>query len=158
MQVVLPHFQIGSASVFIGMAEAAFQGATAYLTSRKYEHLGGTSMAEIPRAQFVVGEMALELRSTRAYLGETIRRAMSGDSQAVLDILGIKARAADACLAVVSRAMTICGGTAYGRRGGLERIFRDAQASPVMAPSTDVLKEFLGRALLGLPLFSEEQQ
>jgi alkylation response protein AidB-like acyl-CoA dehydrogenase len=153
LQVVLPHFQIGSASVFLGMAEAAFQGATAHLTSRKYEHLGGTSMAEIPRAQFIAGEMALEIRSTRAYLGETIRRAISGNSQAVLDILGIKARAADACLAVVSRAMTVCGGTAYGRRGGLERIFRDAQAAPVMAPSSDVLKEFLGKASLGLPLF-----
>lgn len=153
LQVVLPHFQIGSASVFLGMAEAAFQGATAHLTSRKYEHLGGTSMAEIPRSQFITGEMVLELRSTRAYLGETIRQAISGDNQAVLDILGIKARAADACLAVVSRALTVCGGTAYGRRGGLERIFRDAQAAPVMAPCSDVLKEFLGKASLGLPLF-----
>lgn len=110
-------------------------------------------MAQIPRAQLLMGEMALELRSTRAYLGETIRRAVSGDSEAVLDILGIKARAADACVAVVSRAMTACGGTAYGRKGGLERIFRDAQAAPIMAPATDLLKEFLGKASLGLPLF-----
>ncbi len=153
LQVVLPHFQIGCASVSLGMAEAAFQKASAHVRSRKYEHLGGTSMAEIPRTQFIVGEMALELRSTRAYLGETIRRATSGDDQAVLDILGIKARAADACLFVASRAMTMCGGTAYGRKGGLERIFRDAQAPPVMAPSSDLLKEFLGKASLGLPLF-----
>lgn len=153
LQVVLPHFQIGSASVSLGMAEAAFQRATAHLSSRKYQHLGGISMAEIPRAQFVVGEMALEIRSARAYLGETIRRVVSGDGQAVLDVLGIKAQAAEACLSVVSNAMTVCGGTAYGRRGGLERIFRDAHAAPVMAPSTDVLKEFLGKACLGLPLF-----
>ncbi len=153
LQVVLPHFQIGAASVFLGMAQSALEKTAAHLNSRKYEHLGGTPMAQIPRAQFLMGEMALDLRSTRAYLGETIRRATSGDSEAVLDILGIKARAADACVAVVSRAMTACGGTAYGRKGGLERIFRDAQAAPIMAPATDLLKEFLGKASLGLPLF-----
>jgi alkylation response protein AidB-like acyl-CoA dehydrogenase len=49
--------------------------------------------------------------------------------------------------------MTLGGGWAFGRRGGLERIFRDAQAAAVMAPSSDVLKEFIGKASLGLPLF-----
>jgi alkylation response protein AidB-like acyl-CoA dehydrogenase len=49
--------------------------------------------------------------------------------------------------------MTLGGGAAFGRRGGLERMFRDAQAAAVMAPSTDVLKEFLGKACLGVPLF-----
>src|SRR5436309_504036 len=61
-------------------------------------------------------------------------------------------RAADASLAVVSRAMTLGGGAAYASPGGLERIFRDAQAASVMAPTTDVLKDFLGKAALGLPL------
>ena len=65
---------------------------------------------------------------------------------------GIKARAAEASLAVVSRAMTLGGGAAYASPGGLERIFRDAQAASVMAPTTDVLKDFLGKAALGLPL------
>jgi alkylation response protein AidB-like acyl-CoA dehydrogenase len=153
LQVVLPHFQIGCASVALGMAEAAFQKASAHVTARKYEHLGGTAMAELPRTQFIIGEMALELRSARAYLGDAIRRAVAGDPEAVLDILGVKARAADACVFVASRAMAVCGGTAYGRKGGLERIFRDAQAPPVMAPATDLLKEFLGKAALGLPLF-----
>ena len=71
----------------------------------------------------------------------------------MLDVLGVKARAAEAALAVVSRAMTLGGGAAFGQRGGLERIFRDAQAASVMAPATDVLKEFLGKACLGVPLF-----
>jgi alkylation response protein AidB-like acyl-CoA dehydrogenase len=86
-------------------------------------------------------------------LAETLRRATSGDPEVMLDVLGIKARAAEACTAVVSRAMTLGGGAAFGRRGGLERMFRDAQAAAVMAPSTDVLKEFLGKACLGVPLF-----
>jgi len=153
MEVVLPNFQVGVASVSLGIAGAAFQFSTAHVTSRKYEHAGGISLAAIPRVQFLAAEMALELRSARAYLAETIRRAGTGAPEAMLDILGIKAKAAEAALAIASRAMTLGGGSAYGKRGGLERVFRDAQAASVMAPTTDVLKEFLGKACLGLPLF-----
>ena len=153
MEVVLPHFQVGVAAVSLGIAAAAFQAASAHVVARKYEHAGGVALVAIPRVQFLAAEMALELRSARAYLGETIRRIAAGDPEAVLDVLGVKARAAEAALAVASRAMTLGGGTAFGRRGGLERMFRDAQAASVMAPTTDVLKEFLGKACLGLPLF-----
>jgi len=153
LEVVLPHFQVGVAAVSLGIAAAAYQAASAHVVGRKYEHAGGAALAAIPRVQFLAAEMALELRSARAYLGETIRRIAAGDPEAMLDVLGVKARAAEAALAVASRAMTLGGGAAFGRRGGLERMFRDAQAASVMAPATDVLKEFLGKACLGLPLF-----
>ena len=153
MEVVLPNFQVGVAAVSLGIAGAAFQAALAHVTGRKYEHAGGAALSAIPRVQFLAAEMALELRSARAYLAETVRRLTAADPEAMLDILGIKARAAEAGRAVASRAMTLGGGAAFGRRGGLERNFRDAQAASVMAPSTDVLKEFLGKACLGVPLF-----
>jgi alkylation response protein AidB-like acyl-CoA dehydrogenase len=153
MEVVLPHFQVGVAAVSLGIATAAFQASSAHVRARKYEHAGGAALAAIPRVQFLAAEMALELRSARAYLNDTIRRIAAGDPEAMLDVLGVKARAAEAALAVASRAMTLGGGAAFGRRGGLERMFRDAQAASVMAPTTDVLKEFLGKACLGVPLF-----
>ncbi len=153
LEVVLPHFQIGVASVSAGIATAAFQAITARVGARKYEHTGGTALSSIPRVQFLVAEMAVEGDSARAYLGETIRKALGGDPAAMLYVLGVKVKAADACLNVVSRAMTLGGGWAFGRRGGLERMFRDAQAAAVMAPASDVLKEFIGKACLGLPLF-----
>jgi alkylation response protein AidB-like acyl-CoA dehydrogenase len=153
LEVVLPHFQIGVASVSAGIATAAFQVITARVGARKYEHAGGVSLASIPRVQFLVAEMAIELDSMRAYLGETIRRAVGSDPAAMLYVLGVKVKAADACLNVASRAMTLGGGWAFGRRGGLERMFRDAQAAAVMAPASDVLKDFVGKACLGLPLF-----
>src|SRR5271154_2024945 len=153
LEVVLPHFQIGVASVSAGIATAAFQTIATRVGARKYEHTGGTALPSIPRVQFLVAEMAVEVDSARAYLGETIRRALGGDPAAMLYVLGVKVKAADACLNVVSRAMTLGGGWAFGRRGGLERMFRDAQAAAVMAPASDVLKEFIGKACLGLPLF-----
>ena len=153
LAVVLPYFQIGVASVSIGIATAAFQAITARVAARTYEHAGGAPLASIPRVQFLVAEMALELNAARAYLAETIRKALAADPAAMIDVLGVKVKAADACLNVVSRAMNLGGGWAFGRRGGLERHFRDAQAAAVMAPSSDVLKDFIGKACLGLPLF-----
>jgi alkylation response protein AidB-like acyl-CoA dehydrogenase len=35
----------------------------------------------------------------------------------------------------------------------VERVFRDAHAGAVMAPTSDVLREFIGKAVLGMPLF-----
>lgn len=153
LEVVLPTFQIGVASISIGIATAAFQTITARVGARKYEHAGGAALASIPRVQFLVAEMAIELNAARGYLNETIRKALGGDPTAMVDVLGVKVKAAEACLGVVSRAMTLGGGWAFGRRGGLERMFRDAQAAAVMAPSSDVLKDFIGKACLGLPLF-----
>lgn len=153
MEVVLPHFAIGVASVSLGIAAAAFQAATAHVGARKYEHAGGAPLAAIPRVQFLTAEMAIELGAARAYLKEAIRKVVSGDPAAMLDVLGVKTKCAEAANAVVTRAMTLGGGWAFGRRGGLERMFRDAQAAAVMAPASDVLKEFIGKACLGLPLF-----
>ena len=39
------------------------------------------------------------------------------------------------------------------RHTSIERFFRDAHAGAVMAPTVDVLREFIGKALLGMPLF-----
>jgi alkylation response protein AidB-like acyl-CoA dehydrogenase len=153
LEVVLPHFQIGVASVSVGIAKAAHQIIATRMAARKYEHAGGAALAAIPRVQFLVAEITLAANSAEAYLKETIRKVEAADPAAMIDVLGVKAVAADACLAVVSRAMTLGGGWAFGRRGGLERIFRDAQAASVMAPTSDVLKDFIGKASLGLPLF-----
>jgi alkylation response protein AidB-like acyl-CoA dehydrogenase len=153
LEIVLPHFQIGSAAVSVGIASAAFAAATSHVSNRKYEQAASAPLATIPRVQYLEAEMALELRVARAYLEHVVEKATSGHPEAMLDILAVKIKTSDATLAIVSRAMTLGGGSAFGRRGGLERNFRDAQAAAVMAPSSDVLKDFLGKAVLGLPLF-----
>ncbi|MFY9586117.1 MAG: acyl-CoA dehydrogenase family protein, partial [Actinomycetota bacterium] len=48
--------------------------------------------------------------------------------------------------------MQIGGGHAYTRSLPLERHWRDARAGAVMAPTNDVLREWLGKILAGIPL------
>jgi alkylation response protein AidB-like acyl-CoA dehydrogenase len=71
----------------------------------------------------------------------------------LLRVLEAKAAAGDTAIAVTSTAMRVCGGAAFSKHLAIERMFRDAHAGAVMAPTSDVLREFIAKALLGLPLF-----
>ena len=55
-------------------------------------------------------------------------------------------------MTVTDLAMKVCGGAAFRKELGIERRFRDARAARVMAPTTDALLDFVGRAINGLPL------
>ena len=71
----------------------------------------------------------------------------------MLRVLETKAAAGDIVIDVTSTAMRVCGGAAFSRQLPLERLFRDARAATVMAPTSDVLRDLMGRALTGQPLF-----
>jgi isovaleryl-CoA dehydrogenase len=49
--------------------------------------------------------------------------------------------------------MRLCGRSAFRTELGIERRFRHSLPARVMAPTTEALQEFVGRAALGLPLF-----
>jgi alkylation response protein AidB-like acyl-CoA dehydrogenase len=71
----------------------------------------------------------------------------------LLALLESKAAAAETALDVSDLAMRACGGAAFGRRLSVERHFRDARAGSIMAPTTDVLYDFVAKILLDMPLF-----
>jgi alkylation response protein AidB-like acyl-CoA dehydrogenase len=49
--------------------------------------------------------------------------------------------------------MRVCGGMAFRKDVGVERVFRDARAGTVMAPTTDQLYDFIGKAVCGMDVF-----
>ena len=61
--------------------------------------------------------------------------------------------AAETASEVGDGVMRLCGGSAFRKETGLERRFRDSLAARVMAPTTEALRDFVGRARLGQPLF-----
>jgi alkylation response protein AidB-like acyl-CoA dehydrogenase len=71
----------------------------------------------------------------------------------MLRVLECKAAAGEAAAEVADLAMRVCGGAAFRKDVGVERVFRDARAALVMGPTTDVLYDFIGKAVCGLPLF-----
>ena len=71
----------------------------------------------------------------------------------MLRVLEAKAAAGEVAIGVTSAAMRACGGAAFSKHMNVERLFRDAHAGAVMAPTGDVLREFIAKAILGMPLF-----
>jgi alkylation response protein AidB-like acyl-CoA dehydrogenase len=71
----------------------------------------------------------------------------------MLRVMQVKVAAAEAALEVTDTAMRVCGGAAFRKDVGVERNFRDARAASIMAPTSDVLYDFIGKAVCGMPVF-----
>jgi isovaleryl-CoA dehydrogenase len=150
-EVVAPYFLMAMAGTYVGVAQAALDVAREHLGTRRFSHSGELLGSE-PVLAHRLGEMYIAVESTRRMVREAAARADAGDAAALAAVLGCKAAAGDAAVQVANEAMTLCGGMAYRDNSRLARILRDARAAHVMAPTTDLLKTWTGRALLNLPL------
>jgi alkylation response protein AidB-like acyl-CoA dehydrogenase len=88
----------------------------------------------------------------RAFLSDTLSALETSRADAQLRVLEVKAVGAEDAVAGCDLAMKLCGGAAFRKETGIERHFRDSLAARVMAPTTDALLDFVGRAVSGLPL------
>jgi alkylation response protein AidB-like acyl-CoA dehydrogenase len=152
MCVVLPWFQVLSAAFSVGIAEAAIQRTASHATATRFEHLDQT-LADQPVNRHHIARMRLQADQARGLLLDTLAAIEAGRPDAMLRVLEVKAAASEAAVAVTDLAMRVCGGAAFRREVGVERNFRDARAATVMAPTTDALYDFIGKAVCGLPLF-----
>ena len=150
-EVVAPYFLMAMAGTYSGLAQAALDVAREHLGTRRHSHTGELLGAE-PVLAHRLGELYIEVERTRQMVHSAAARADAGEPDALVAVLGCKAAAGDTAVRVANEAMTLCGGIAYRENSRLARILRDARASHVMAPTTDVLKTWAGRALLNLPL------
>ncbi len=150
--IVLPWFQVGSAAVALGIARAAVEGTRQHLLGAKLEHLGKT-LASFMNLRARLARMRILVDGQSAFLDHVAGLMNHPGPDTLLAVLEIKAAAAETALEVTDLAMRACGGAAFSGHLDVERNFRDARAAAVMAPTTDVLYDFIGRTLLGLPLF-----
>lgn len=148
----LPVFQVCQGAIGVGLAEAAFVASQKHMTSQGFEHTG-TKLMDLPNLRARLAEMRLETDKARAYLVAILDKVESNAPDVMLHLLAVKASSSETAVHVTDIAMRTCGGAAFSKHLGLERAFRDARAAIVMAPTTDHLREFCGRALVGLPLF-----
>lgn len=150
--VVLPVFQIGTAAVALGIAEAAVQATQRHLTGTKLEHLN-QSLADLPTLRARLAQMRIETDRARAHLVSVLDSLETPGPMTQLLVLEAKAAATEAAVTVTDLGMRTCGGAAFGGALGLERLFRDARAPIVMAPTSDQACDFIGRALCGMEVF-----
>ncbi|MBO0808231.1 MAG: acyl-CoA/acyl-ACP dehydrogenase [Actinobacteria bacterium] len=149
--VLLPCFLVLNAAASVGLMEAVIAQTIKHLTGTRLEHLD-QSLADQPAARAGLARMRITADSAHVMLDDVITALAEGREDAQLRLLEAKAVAAEASIEVTDTAMTVCGGSAFRTGLGIERRFRDARAARVMAPTTEALRDFIGRALCGLPL------
>ena len=149
---VLPVFATLIASCSIGIMDAAINSSCAHVSGNKLEHLGST-LAELPTIRAYIARAKIRADMARTLRDDTIAALAVGREDAMLRVMQVKVSAAEAALDVTDTAMRVCGGAAFRRDVGVERNFRDARAASVMAPTSDVLYDFIGKAVCGMPVF-----
>lgn len=152
LEVVLPWFSIGTAAMANGICRTAVQRTTEHLTSTGFEH-DGSKLRDLPNLRARLAEMSVRTEQSRSLLGQTLDQIENPSAVTPLFVLQSRLSALQAAVDVTDLAMKACGGAAFSRHLGVERLFRDARAGWVMAPTVDHLNDFIGRALTGLPLF-----
>jgi len=153
-EIITPYFLTAMAGTYLGIASSAVSEAVNNLKGRSHSH-SGAALSEQPVLQHKLGVMWAKVESARQLLYSAADKGDSGAPDALLSVLSSKAEVADCVVGVVNDVMTLMGGRAYGRNGKLARHLRDARASHVMSPTTDMLRTWTGRLLLDQPLLGD---
>lgn len=153
LNVVLPLFSLGTSAVALGLCRAAVAGTASHLKNAKFEHLGQSLGESLPTLRAQLAAMQIDTDGLSARIDDLVDHLEKPRETTVLRVLETKAAAGDTAINVTSTAMRVCGGAAFSKHLSIERFFRDAHAGAVMAPTGDVLREFIGKSLLGMPLF-----
>ena len=153
LEVVLPLFNLGTAAVALGLCRAAVAETAAHLKSARFEHLGQSLGESLPTLRAQLATMQIDTDGLAARIDDLVDHLERPRDTTMLRVLESKAAAGDVAIGVTSAAMRACGGAAFSKHLNVERLFRDAHAGAVMAPTGDVLREFISRAILGMPLF-----
>jgi alkylation response protein AidB-like acyl-CoA dehydrogenase len=150
----LPWYALGIASVYIGIAGAAFDFVVDYVKQRKLHPLPAT-IASLPGIQFTVAEMHIKLEAARAFIlkiaDELAHGADFGD-QLLPKVTAPQYFATTTALDVVTMAMQAMGGPSIFRRYPIERLYRDVRAGTLHPYTHYWLLEMIGKLALGIPL------
>jgi alkylation response protein AidB-like acyl-CoA dehydrogenase len=156
-----PWFLLGSSSVWNGIALGAIDIAKRHTTRKRHVDVG-MRVADYPTIQDYVGEAVMDTNACRIFalsVAQAFDDATDNNTR-VLEpgVLArgeflhwawqIKFEAAKNVAHVVDKMLHACGGSGYKRDMELERYLRDAKAGWVMGPTNEVLRQFVGKAVL----------
>jgi len=140
---------VGLPWISIGLGEAALAFALEYARERRLPPRN-QPLAELQWIQFSVADMSIRLEAARALAERASIATDQRDPSAFLLQMQAKVVANEAAIAISTAALELAGGSGYLRSHPIERYVRDAMSGPLMAWSSAVIRDFLGKQLLGL--------
>lgn len=153
---VSPVYLIGLGSTWLGVAEAALEAASAYVTGMVHRDFN-KRLADYQIIRQQLAEVKVLISSLRPWQLELARKLDELQAQGkpqvelLLPLVEFKIHAAEVANKATKAALDVTGGYGY-KKGVFERLFRDARAGIAMGPSNNIAREWIGKALVGLPL------
>jgi alkylation response protein AidB-like acyl-CoA dehydrogenase len=138
------------------VARGALEEVTAYATRTVHRDFD-RRLADYQVLRQQLGEAKVLVESLRPWQEALARQldelqaAGKPQGEILLPLTEFKVHAAEVANRVTKLALDVSGGYGY-KRGPLERSFRDARAAIGMGPSNNIAREWIGKALVGLPL------
>ena len=136
--------RIGIAAQALGIAEGALERTVDYVKERKQF---GRSLAQFQNTQFQLADMA-----TRAEAAQLLvyKAAMAKQTQAQYGVEAAKAKlfAAEAAMAITTKAVQLHGGYGYIREHDVERMMRDAKITEIYEGTSEVQRMVISANLL----------
>ena len=150
MYNAFPHLFLSFSATFLGLMQAAWDSALAYLRGR----MPGAPIphTEIADKGHAIAEMIFAIEAARALDYRAISEAeVDPPLEAVQRARAAHVTVQRAVVTVTQEAIRVCGGRAFLRRYPLERYARDARAAALMRPWTqEIATQQAWEAALGL--------
>lgn len=138
-------------SVYVGIAERAFQLALRGATQRKSLAIEGKTYADIGFIQGLVTDAAIELDGILAHLervAEDWANKVPHGAQWAAKLFAAKQHAVEGAKHIVDRALQIEGAGSLFKSNELERLYRDVRAGAFHPPNTNAVYDVISRTYL----------
>ena len=129
----------------VAIAQLALDTSLAYVRQRT---AFGRPIGNFQVTRHRLAEMATRLASTRAFVSTVADKHRRGQDVTV-DVAMVKNHAVETCSFVTDAAVQLHGGMGYMRESLVERLYRDARLYPIGGGTTEVMRELIGRHLVG---------
>jgi butyryl-CoA dehydrogenase len=144
---VLDNGRIEVAAMCLGMAQAALDSSLDWVQRRL---IGGQALAQYQGIQWMLAQMATELRAARLLTEDAARRRGAGGRYS-LEASMAKLYASEVAGRIADQALQIHGGYGYSAALPLERYVRDLRVMRIYEGSSEVQRSIIARALIGRP-------
>jgi butyryl-CoA dehydrogenase len=131
------------AAMALGMAQAAFEDATAYARDRKQF---GQPIIGFQALQFMLADMATDIAASRLLIHHAARLHDLGEPIAK-EAAQAKLFTTDMAMKHVSNALQIHGGNGYSRAYRVERLFRDVRLAQIYEGTNQIQRLIIARQI-----------
>jgi alkylation response protein AidB-like acyl-CoA dehydrogenase len=136
--------RINIGAVVVGVAQAAFETATAYAREREQF---GKAISEFQGIQFLLADMAMKIEAARLLVYEAAYKLDQGRNATMAAAMA-KCFATDMAMEVTTNAVQVLGGAGYVRDYPVERHMRDVKVAQIFEGTNQIQRVVIARALL----------